>query len=283
MTALSREGEGRAQREGPVHGSASGVGRSPTWALAGRSALVTGGGGGIGRATALLLAAAGARVVVADIAADRGEETAALVAAAGGEATFVRTDVSQADQVRDLVAHTVEAHGRLDCAVNAAAIEFEDTLVSDAVEADYDRMMDVNVRSVFLCLKYETSAMLAQGDGGSIVTIASTSATRPQPRTPLYTASKHAVLGLVRACAVDYASKGIRINAVSPGAVDTPMLRQAVDRRGADLQQTAALLSPMRRLGDPGEIAKAVLWLCSDDSSFTTGHNLASDGGMLAR
>lgn len=252
-------------------------------ALQGRAALVTGGGGGIGRATALALAAAGAHVVVADIAEDRVEETAALVRQEGGEASFLRADVSQADQVRDLVAHTVEAHGRLDCAVNAAAIEFEDTLVTDADEADYERMMDVNVRSVFLCLKYQIRAMLEHGDGGSIVVIASTSARRPQPRTPLYTASKHAVLGLVRATAVDHASKGIRINAVSPGAIDTPMLRQAVDRRGGDLQRTAGLLSPMRRLGDPAEVARAVLWLCADDSSFTTGHNLAADGGMMAR
>ena len=251
-------------------------------ALQDRIAIVTGGGGGIGRATALALAEAGAHVVVADIAADRAQETVRLVLDAGGRAELVRTDVSRDEQVAALVAGTVDRHGRLDCAVNAAAIEFENTLLADAEEADYERVMDVNVRSVFLCLKHEIRAMLPRGTG-SIVTIASTNATRPQPRTPLYTASKHAVIGLVKAAAGDYASRGIRINAVAPGATDTPMLRAAIERRGGTAEQVAGLLSPMRRFGDPAEVARAVRWLCSDEASFVTGHDLRGAGGMLTR
>lgn len=248
-----------------------------------RIALVTGGGGGIGRASVLALANVGATVVVADIAANRAQQTVDLVEESGGHAEALSVDVSQPEQVSDLIAHTVERHGGLDCAVNAAAIEFEDTDVTEATDADYERMMNVNVRSVFLGLRHQVAAMLAHGRGGSIVAIASSSSFRPQPRTPLYTASKHAVLGLVRACAVDHAANGIRINAIAPGAIDTPMLRQAIDRRHGDHEQMARVLSPMRRFGDPSEVAAAVLWLCSDESSFVTGHAMAVDGGLLAR
>lgn len=249
----------------------------------GRVVVVTGGGGGMGRATCRAFGAAGASVVVADLDVDRGRETAAQVEDDGGVATFVPTDVSRADEVQAMVDHALEAFGRLDHAVNAAAIEFENTLLHDATEDDYDRMMDVNVRSVFLCMRAQVRAMLDAGRGGTIVAIASTSAYRPQPRTPLYTASKHAVLGLVRAAGTDYARHGIRVNAIAPGAIDTPMLRSALDRRGGDLARAVGQLSPAGRYGQPEEIAQAALWLSSSASSFVIGHALAVDGGMLAR
>lgn len=250
--------------------------------LAGRVILVTGAAGGIGRATVVALAAAGATIVAADIAEGRLAETVDRARDVGGTVRARPTDVSRPEEVRALVDGVVADHDRFDGAVNAAAIEFEDTLVTEATDADYDRMMDVNVRSVFLGLREQARAILSLGRPGSIVAIASSSAHRPQPRTPLYTASKHAVLGLVRACAVDLARSGIRVNAISPGAIDTPMLRAAIERRRGDLDRTARALSPMHRFGAPAEVADAVLWLLSDESSFVTGHALAVDGGMLA-
>lgn len=249
----------------------------------GRVALVTGGGGGMGRAIAVAFARSGAAVVVTDIDDERGCETVDLALAEGGTASFVHGDISRHADVRAVVAHAVEAHGSLDHAVNAAAIEFEDTLIHEATEQDYERIMDVNVRSVFLCMREQLRVMLEQDSRGTIVTIASTSAYRPQPRTPLYTASKHAVLGFVRAVAVDYARRGVRVNAIAPGAIDTPMLTSALERRGADPKGAVRQLSPAGRLGQPEEVAEAALWLSSSRSAFTVGHALAVDGGYLAR
>ena len=154
---------------------------------------------------------------------------------------------------------------------------------------DFDRFMNINVRSMFLCMKAEIAAMLSGTSGtsgtastASIVNIASTNSFKPQPNQPAYTASKHAVLGLTRSAAMDYARRGIRVNAICPGAIDTPMLRGAIERRGRDADEVAGRLSRFGRFGTPGEIAAAALWLCSDDSSFTTGHALAVDGGMLS-
>jgi glucose 1-dehydrogenase len=180
------------------------------------------------------------------------------------------------------VATAVERFGRLDCAVNAAAIEFETTRLHELDDAGFDRMLAVNLRSVFLCLKHELAAMLAGGRGGSIVNVGSTNSFRPQANQPAYTASKHGVLGITRSAAIDYARDGIRVNVICPGAIDTPMLRSAIEVRGRDPQDVARRLSPLGRFGDPDEIARAALWLCSDASSFTTGHALAVDGGYLA-
>lgn len=249
----------------------------------GKVALVTGAAGGMGRAVALAFAAAGARVAVSDIADEGGNETVELIAGTGGTARFFATDVSLAEPVEALVGGTVAAFGALHCAVNAAAIELERDRLADVEEAMFDRIIAVNLRSIFLCMKYEIRQFLQQGTGGAIVNIASTNSLRPQPNQSAYTASKHGVLGMTRNAAIDYAADGIRINAICPGAIDTPMLRAAIERRGRDPQEVADRLSLFGRFGTPEEIANASLWLCSDDSSFTTGHALAVDGGYLAR
>jgi NAD(P)-dependent dehydrogenase (short-subunit alcohol dehydrogenase family) len=237
----------------------------------------------MGRAVALAFAAAGVAVVAADVSEDGGRETVERIGKDGGRAVFVPTDVSDARAVEAMVARATDDFGRLDCAVNAAAIELERTPLHEVDDEVFDRIIAVNLRSIFLCMKHEVRAMLAGGRGGAIVNIASTNSFRPQPHQSAYTASKHGVLGMTRNAAIDYGSQGIRINAVCPGAIDTPMLRAAMERRGRDPGEVAARLSVLGRFGEPDEIANACLWLCSDESSFTTGHALAVDGGYLAR
>ncbi len=241
----------------------------------------------MGRSITAALAGAGVNVVATDRDDRHADELLALTAAAPGTVTFVPADVADATSVAAVVAEAVSLHGRLDCAVNAAAIEFETVPLADCADDDFDTMMAVNVRGVFLSMKHELRAMAATADvraghGASIVNIASTNSFRPQHDQPAYTASKHAVLGLTRSAAMDYAQHGIRVNAICPGAIDTPMLRQAMDRRGGEPAAVAKRLSKFERFGEPSEIADAALWLCSDASSFTTGHALAVDGGMLA-
>ena len=242
--------------------------------------LVTGATGGMGQAISRAMVEAGARLVAADLDPDAG---AALVDDLGGgdSIVFSPTDVSDASAVEQMVAVATERFGRLDHAVNAAAIEFETVPLADLADDDFDRMMQVNSTGLFTCMKYEIRAILDHGDGGSIVNIASTNSFRPQHDQTAYTASKHAVLGMTRSAALDYARLGIRVNAICPGAIDTPMLHKAIERRGRSAAAVAGRLSPLGRFGSPDEIAAAALWLCSDSSSFTTGHALAVDGGML--
>ena len=249
----------------------------------GKVALVTGAAGGMGRATAVAFADAGAQVVVTDIAADGGEETVGLITDAGGEATFIAADVADTASVAALVQGVVGAYSVLHCAVNAAAIELERARLHEVEDDVFDRIIVVNLRSVFLCMKHEISQMLAQGGDGTIVNIASTNSFRPQVNQSAYTASKFGVLGLTRNAAIDYAADGIRINAICPGSIDTPMLRASIERRGRPAEEVAGRLSLIGRFGLPSEIANAALWLCSDKSSFTIGHALAVDGGYLAR
>ncbi|HLN06131.1 MAG TPA: glucose 1-dehydrogenase [Acidimicrobiales bacterium] len=249
----------------------------------GKVAIVTGGASGSGRATALAFAEAGAKVAVADLALEGGKETVESIERAGGDAIFVGTDVSRPADVEALVARTVDELGPLSFAANCAAIEQETTRLADLDEETFDRIIAVNLKSIFLCLKYEIKAMLDHGRGGAIVNIASTNSFRPQPRQTAYTASKHGVVGITRTAAIEYARDGIRVNAVCPGAIRTPMLENRVAQRGGTIEETAKLLSLLGRVGEPAEVAKAVLWLCSDDSSFTLGHTLAVDGGYLAR
>ena len=253
---------------------------SATYDFSDRVVLVTGATGGMGQAISRAMADAGARLVVADLDADAGAELVDELGR-GDSIVFSPTDVSDASAVEQLVAVATERFGRLDCAVNAAAIEFETVPLADCTAEDFDRMMQVNTTGLFTCMKHELRAILEHGDGGSIVNIASSSSFRPQHEQPAYTASKHAVLGLTRSAALDYARRGIRINAICPGAIDTPMLHNAMERRGRSADEVAGRLSPLGRFGRPDEIAAAALWLCSDASSFTTGHALAVDGGML--
>jgi NAD(P)-dependent dehydrogenase (short-subunit alcohol dehydrogenase family) len=250
--------------------------------LDGKVALVTGGASGMGRAISSAFAAAGAHVVLADISVGGGEETAQAIKDAGGEALFVRTDVSASADVQAAIDLAVSTFGGLDCAVNAAAIEGEGGPLAEVDEDTFDRVIAVNLRSIFLSMKYEIRAMLA-GGGGSIVNIASTNSYRPQPHQAAYTASKFGVAGITKAAAIDYAPLGIRINAVAPGAIDTPMLRGAIAARGRDADEVAGRLSLTGKFGTVDEIAEGVLWLCSDRSTFTIGHVLAVDGGYLSR
>jgi glucose 1-dehydrogenase len=255
--------------------------------LDGRVGVVTGASGGMGRAIVETLLAAGASVVATDLSLERLGELQSGVDPQ--RLTVMAGDVSLEADVAGVVDLAVTTYGRLDMAVNAAAIEFERVPLHELSTPDYERMMAVNARSVFLSMKYELAAMLASSPmvgrerhRGSIVNIASTNSFIPQNHQAAYTASKHAVLGLTRSAALDYARKGIRVNAICPGAIDTPMLRDAMARRGRSPEEVASRLSPLGRFGEPDEIAQAALWLCSDSSSYTTGHALAVDGGMLS-
>lgn len=242
-------------------------------------ALVTGAASGIGRAAARRLAAEGARVVVSDLDVTRGEETVRLIREADGEAVFVRADVSRADEVEALMLQTLAAFNRLDCAVNNAGVggDLLPTHLRD--EAMWDAVMNVNLKGVWLCMKYELAAMLDQG-GGSIVNVASAAGLVGFRQASAYAASKHGVIGLTRSAALEYARLGIRVNAVCPGFTDTPMV-EALGHGSPKRADAIINAIPLRRLGTPDEVAQAVLWLCSDESTFVTGHALAVDGGTV--
>lgn len=243
-------------------------------------AIVTGAAAGIGRATALAFAAKGIRVVVADIDEQSGQQVVVDAKQAGGEALFVRCDVTSDADVQALVAATVEAYGRLDFAFNNAGIEVEQAKLADGDESVFDRIMDVNVKGVWRCMKYQIPVMLSQG-GGAIVNTASVAGLGAAPKMSIYSASKHAVIGLTKSAAVEYAKKGIRVNAICPAVIDTDMFRRAAesDPRKAEF---AAAMHPVGRLGTAEEIAAAVLYLCSPDAGFTTGVALPVDGGATA-
>ena len=244
----------------------------------GRVALVTGGGSGIGRATCLEFAARGARVAVCDIDAAGGAETVALVEADGGEAAFFPVDVTDEDLVRQMVAAVVAHFGRLDMAYNNAGVEGMRVRLHETPTEHWRTVMSVNVDGVYHCLKYELAHMVEHG-GGSIVNASSTFGLAGGAGGP-YPASKHAIVGLTKSVALDYALDGIRVNSVHPGAIETPM----IERLRADpvLGEALATMHPMGRMGRPEEIAAAVVWLCSDAASFVTGHTLVVDGGNLA-
>ncbi|MCY1673049.1 glucose 1-dehydrogenase [Novosphingobium sp. SL115] len=251
--------------------------------LSGKVAIVTGAGVGMGAATARLLAARGASVVVSDINPDTATATAELIRSAGGKAHAVRTDVADEAQVEALVAQTVATFGRLDCAVNNAAITPDNLPIHEADMAVFDRVLNVDLRSVMLCMKYEIRQILSQGSSGSIVNIGSVSSVRPQPNNAAYVAAKHGVIGLTKTGSLEYAGRGIRVNAVMPGAIDTPMLRGALETTGNTEADFAPALSLFNRFGKPEEVAEASAWLCSDAASYVTGHSLAVEGGYLTR
>ena len=250
--------------------------------LDGKSALVTGGGGGIGRATALALAREGARVAVADIAADAARETVALVNAAGGQAISIAGEVTRDAEVKALIEEVVAAYGRLDCAFNNAGIagwqvEAAGQKTAEWSEEAFDRMIAVNLKGVWLCMKHEIPRMQAQG-GGAIVNTASIAGLAGLPTSSAYVAAKHGVVGLTKTAAIEYAEAGIRVNAVCPGYIKTPMTEEVMRRRGA------AILAqiPLKRMGNPEEIAEMVVWLCSDRASYVTGAAYNVDGGWMA-
>jgi NAD(P)-dependent dehydrogenase (short-subunit alcohol dehydrogenase family) len=246
----------------------------------GKVALVTGGGGGIGRATALAFARAGARVAVADIAEAAGRKTVGLIQQADGTAMFIKTDVTSAAQVADMVAQTVAAYGSVDCAFNNAGIEEEHMRLADCAEATFDRVMGINVKGVWLCMKYELAQMLKQG-GGAIVNTASIAGLNGAAKMAAYSASKHAVLGLTKSAAIEYARKNIRVNAVCPAVIRTEMYERAL---AADpgIEPHVLQMHPVGRIGEVEEVAAAVLWLASPAASFVTGFPLAVDGGATA-
>lgn len=248
--------------------------------FSGQVALVTGAANGIGRATALAFAAQGLKVVVSDIDAAGGNETVALIQAAGGEARFVPCNVARDTDVQALVAATVAAYGRLDYAFNNAGIDIEKSKLADSSEAEFDALMNVNVKGVWLCMKHQIPVMLAQG-GGAIVNTASVAGLIAAPKMGIYSASKHAVIGLTKTAAVEYGKKNIRVNAVCPAVIDTEMFRRA---NAADPKKGAfaQAMHPVGRIGKAEEIAAAVLYLCSDAAGFTTGVALPVDGGLTA-
>lgn len=251
--------------------------------LKGKVAIVTGSAMGMGAATARLFAEAGASVVASDINREQGEAVVADIRRNGGQACFQRTDVSKADDVKALVERAVAEYGALHVAVNNAAIAPDTHVIWELDEAEFDRVIAVDLKSVALCMKYETAQMLRQNIQGSIVNIASCSAYRPQPANSAYVAAKHGVVGLTKTAAMDCAPHLIRVNAVAPGAIETPMLRAAVDLLGATDEQMAPVFSLFNRFGKAVEVAQASLWLASDLSSYVTGITLPVDGGFIAR
>jgi NAD(P)-dependent dehydrogenase (short-subunit alcohol dehydrogenase family) len=252
----------------------------PVSGLAGKVVLITGGGSGIGRCTALTFARSGARVIIADISVVGGEETVALIQAVGGEAAFVPVDVTRSESVIAMVQASVERFGRIDCVFNNAGIEMESAPTADCDEAVFDRIMAVNVRGVFLVMKHVILQMLTQG-GGTIVNTCSVAGLRSAAWMPAYAASKHAVAGLTKTAAVEYARKGIRINGVCPGVIRTPMYDAAIALNPKRAASTTAM-HPIGRLGEAEEVAQAVVWLSSPASAFVVGALLQVDGGFVA-
>lgn len=244
----------------------------------GKVAFVTGAGSGIGRATALAFAGAGASVTVADISEEGSLETVRLIEEQGGRAIAARCDVTRAAEVKAALDQTIKEFGRLDCAFNNAGIEQRNAAVADFEEDEWNRIIDTNLRGAFLCMKYEIPLLLRQG-GGAIVNVSSGAGVIGIKGGGAYAAAKHGIIGLTKSAALDYAGQNIRVNAVAPGYISTAMMERFT---GGTAEGRAKVVSeePIGRMGEPEEIADAVLWLCSDASSFVVGHTLIVDGGQ---
>ncbi|MHC2252221.1 NAD(P)-dependent dehydrogenase (short-subunit alcohol dehydrogenase family) [Bradyrhizobium embrapense] len=254
-----------------------------TGILDGKAALVTGGGSGIGRATAIAMAREGARVAVSDLSRDGIDETVALINAAGGQSIAIQGDVTDETDVANMVARTVSAFGRIDSAFNNAGVAGRSVgppgqRIHELTQASVAKMFSVNLMGVFLCLKYEVAQMLKQGGGGAIVNTASIAGLVGLATSAHYVATKHGVVGLTKSAAIEYAQDGIRVNCVNPGYIKTPMTKETMDERYDEIIAKV----PARRLGVPEEIAEAVVWMCSDKASFMTGASQVVDGGYSA-
>ena len=241
-------------------------------------ALVTGGGSGIGRAVAIAFAREKARVVIASRRVIQGEETVSLIRERGGEAIFVKTDVSDSAQIEAMFTQTIDAFGRLDCAFNNAGIMGPEMRMHQYTENDWDDVITTNLKGVWLCMKYEIQYMLAHR-GGTIVNNSSAAGVRSWPRHSAYVVSKHGIIGLTRNTAREYAKDGIRVNAVCPGWIDTSMLDDLFDGV-PERRNKISISQPMERMGTPEEVSEAVLWLCSEKSSYVNGECLMIDGGQ---
>jgi NAD(P)-dependent dehydrogenase (short-subunit alcohol dehydrogenase family) len=242
--------------------------------------LVTGGSYGIGRAAAIGFARKGAKVSIADLDVERGEETLRRIKEEGGEAIFVKTDVSSEEDVKALVDKTVRTYGKLDCAFNNAGIHKQFVSTIDFSAEDWEEMINVNLKSVWLCMKYEIPQMLKQGKG-AIVNTSSAAGLVGAPSNPAYPASKHGVVGITKSTALEFARKGIRVNCVCPGPTRTGM-NEALVATSPEIVRAMDQKVPMGRIGEPEEVAAAAIFLCSDEASYITGHALPVDGGIVA-
>ena len=247
--------------------------------LENKVALITGGTTGIGRDTAVLFAKAGAKVIVSGRREVEGNETLNLVRAAGGDGHFIKSDVSKSADVESLVQKTIEKYGRLDVACNNAGVEGVWAPLIEQTEENWDQVQNINLKGVWLSMKYEILQMLKQGGGGAIVNMSSVAGLIGAAGAGVYVASKHGVLGLTKSAAIEYAAHGIRVNAVCPAVIETPMSDRVFGEPA--VRKRMLSLHPLGRFGKPMEVAEAVLWLCSDKSSFTTGQFLGIDGGLL--
>ena len=248
--------------------------------LSGKVALITGGTSGIGRDTAVLFAKQGAKVAITGRRETEGAETVSLIRAAGGDGLFLKGDVSKAADVQSMVQKIVEKFGRLDVAFNNAGVEGNWVPLIDQTEENWDYVHNINLKGLWLSLKYEIQQMLKQGGGGAIVNMSSVAGLIGAAGAGVYIASKHGVLGLTKTAALEYAANGIRVNAVCPAVIETAMAERAF--RDPAVSKRMLAMHPLGRFGKPIEIAEAVLWMCSGKSSFMTGHEIVLDGGMLA-
>jgi len=245
----------------------------------GRVALITGAGRGLGRACAQLLAREGAKVIVAEIDSNSGEETAEIIREGGGEAAFVQADISQSADVQAMVKFAIKTFGGLDCAINNAIRFIDRTPLAEISRKDWDRTAAVNITGTFMCMKYEIQAMLQRG-GGAIVNIGSGRETTGEAGLSWYLGAKQAIYGMTKCAALDYGDKGIRINAVAPGPMWTPAMRETAAKRPGHLDAHIARV-PLHRIGEPEEVAEAAIWLCSPAAGYVTGVTLSADGGYV--